>query len=113
VTKLPENICERAGDCPHETRLALIESKIKTLEDGQDREEGFRKIYYADREARIKRDAELDATLHTIEENVDKLVKRQDEEDAKPRRRWEGLKDKIIWAVLAAIIAFLLGRLGL
>jgi len=90
-----------------------MESKIKDLEDGQDREESFRKIYYSDREARIKRDAELDATLHTIGENVDKLVQRQAEEDAKPRKRWDGVVDKIIWAVLAAVIAFLLGRLGL
>jgi len=90
-----------------------MESKIKDLEDGQDREESFRKIYYSDREARIKRDAELDITLHTIEENVDKLVQRQAEEDAKPRKRWDGVVDKIIWAVLAAVIAFLLGRLGL
>lgn len=110
---MPDNSCELAKDCPHETRLALMESKIKTLEDGQDREESFRKIYYADREARIKRDAELDSTLGTIKENVDKLVKRQAEEDAKPRKRWDGIVDKIVWAVLAAVIAFLLGRLGL
>lgn len=31
----------------------------------------------------------------------------------KPGKRWETVKDKIIWAVLAAVIAFLLGRIGL
>ncbi len=110
---MPENTCDRARDCPHETRLAIMESKIKTLEDGQDREESFRKTYYADRDARNIRDAQVDAQLQTIGKNVDKLVQRQAEEDAKPRRRWEGLMDKIVWAVLAAVIAFLLGRLGL
>ena len=28
-------------------------------------------------------------------------------------KRWDGMVDKAIWAVLAALIAFLLGRLGL
>jgi len=110
---MPDNSCEMGRECPHETRLALMESKIKDLEDGQGREESFRKIYYSDREARIKRDAELDITLHTIEENVDKLVQRQAEEDAKPRKRWEEMVKTIVGLVVTAVVAFLLGRLGL
>lgn len=31
----------------------------------------------------------------------------------KPGKRWEGIVDKVVWAVLAAVIAFLLGRIGL
>lgn len=31
----------------------------------------------------------------------------------KPGKRWDAIADKIIWAVLAAVIAFLLGRVGL
>lgn len=31
----------------------------------------------------------------------------------KPGKRWEAIADKVIWAVLAAVIAFLLGRIGL
>lgn len=31
----------------------------------------------------------------------------------KSGKRWDGMVDKVIWAVLAALIAFLLGRLGL
>ncbi len=32
---------------------------------------------------------------------------------AKPAKRWDGIVDKALWAVLAAVIAFFLGRLGL
>ncbi len=32
---------------------------------------------------------------------------------ARPGKRWEGLADKTLWAVWAAVVAFLLGRLGL
>ena len=30
-----------------------------------------------------------------------------------PGKRWEGLVEKALWAVVAAIIAFLLARIGL
>lgn len=33
--------------------------------------------------------------------------------EAKPGKRWEGLVEKALWAVCAAVIAFLLGRVGL
>jgi predicted nucleic acid-binding Zn-ribbon protein len=33
--------------------------------------------------------------------------------NAKPGKRWDAIVDKVIWAVLAAVIAFLLGRVGL
>lgn len=31
----------------------------------------------------------------------------------KPGKRWEAIVDKVIWAVLAAVVAFVLGRIGL
>jgi hypothetical protein len=31
----------------------------------------------------------------------------------KPGKRWDAVVDKVVWAVLAAVIAFLLGRIGL
>lgn len=33
--------------------------------------------------------------------------------EAKPAKRWDSIVDKAIWAVCAAVIAFLLGRIGL
>ena len=43
----------------------------------------------------------------------DKLIAWQEAEQAAPKKRWDSIKDKAIWAVLAAVIAFLLGRIGL
>ena len=31
----------------------------------------------------------------------------------KPGKRWDGIVDKLIWAVLAAVLGFLLAQLGL
>ena len=31
----------------------------------------------------------------------------------KPGKRWDAIVDKVVWAVLAAVIAYFLGRIGL
>ncbi len=48
-----------------------------------------------------------------ISDNVDKLNEKVDTLEEKPGKRWEAIVDKVIWAVLAAVIAFILGRIGL
>lgn len=100
-------------DCKFSTEIALMQEKIKALEAGQDREEAFRKMYYADREAMAERNARLDLKIDSIEQNVSELLKRQKEEDSKPRKRLDGIIDKIIWAVLGAVVAYVLAKLGL
>lgn len=109
---MPENSCD-TRECPHETRIAIMESKIKALETGQDREESFRKTYYADREARIKRDAELDATLDIIKKDVSTLVRRQTEKDEKPRKWWEEIVKTFLTVAVTAAVTYALGRLGI
>ena len=48
-----------------------------------------------------------------MERNLNKLVAWQETQQTAPRKRWDALVDKSIWAVLAAVIAFLLARIGL
>ena len=55
--------------------------------------------------------------LAVREENVENVVKeiKSDVKSIKdkPGQRWESIVDKAVWAVLASVIAFLLGRIGL
>lgn len=95
------------------TRLALLEERVRTLENGQQKEAEFREGYYADQKGRIKHDAELEVKISAIDEKLDKLVRWQEAQQEKPGKRWETLAEKSLWAVAAAVIAFLLGRLGL
>ncbi len=53
------------------------------------------------------------ATMTEIKTDVTALGQKVDIMEKKPGKRWEGIVDKAVWAVLAAVIAFLLGRLGL
>jgi hypothetical protein len=48
-----------------------------------------------------------------IANKVDVIDAKVDSLEAKPAKRWESIVDKSVWAVLAAVIAFLLGRVGL
>lgn len=48
----------------------------------------------------------MGASVERLEQKVDML-------EAKPAKRWDNIVDKVIWAVCAAVIAFLLARIGL
>lgn len=52
-------------------------------------------------------------TMAEIKTDVTALGKKVDAIEKKPAKRWEGIMEKALWAVCAAVIAFLLGRIGL
>jgi SMC interacting uncharacterized protein involved in chromosome segregation len=51
--------------------------------------------------------------LKNMNQSVSTLTNEVEEMKEKPSKRWEGLVDKIIWAVAAALIGFVLARIGL
>jgi hypothetical protein len=51
--------------------------------------------------------------LDGLTQKHDALNAKLSELEAKPGKRWEAMAEKAIWAVCAAVIAFLLGRVGL
>jgi predicted nucleic acid-binding Zn-ribbon protein len=57
--------------------------------------------------AEVRKDQEyIQKDVETIKKDVKTLTE-------KPGKRWDGIVDKLIWAVLAAVLGFLLARLGL
>lgn len=51
--------------------------------------------------------------MKTMNSSVTTLTKEVEEMKEKPAKRWDGLVDKIVWAVGAALIGFALAQLGL
>ena len=51
--------------------------------------------------------------LRTMNENMDVLTGKVDALEDKPAKRWDALVEKIVWAVAAAVVAFVLGRVGM
>lgn len=112
---MPEDKCilDPNLDCIGKAAAVLLEKRITDLERDGEKQAAFREAYYAEQKARIKRDAELEAKISGMDEKLDKLVSWQEGQQAAPKRRWDAIVDKAIWAVLAAVIAFVLARIGL
>lgn len=96
-------------DLEHEERLSKVEERAKSntkrLDEVEERQNNLDELVasvrvLATREERVEKDVtEIKSDVKSIKE--------------KPGKRWEAMADKIVWAVLAAVIAFLLGRIGL
>lgn len=96
-------------DLDHEKRLTETEARSKSNAHRLDEVE--------------KRQNNLDELVGTVkalavrEENMENDVKeiKSDVKNlaGKPGQRWENLVDKVLWAVAAAVIAFLLTKIGL
>ncbi len=97
-------------DCP-------VSARVDALEKEFDRYRGNSSDTHRQMFDRIGALEQSGATLRTkldsIEEKLDELTVTVKALADKPGKRWDGIVDKAIWAVLAAVIAFLLGRVGL
>lgn len=74
----------------------------------------------SDLEERVEDISALTASVSSLAQSVEAMAKAQEKQgkrlealEQKPAKRWDTLVDKIIWAVAAALISFLLARIGL
>lgn len=106
-------ILDPQRDCIGKAAAVKLEARIETLERWQVESRKFHSAFYDWQRDQIARDARLDEKLGGMESSLNKLVSWKEEEKAKPGKRWDGLVDKVIWAVCAAVIAYLLAQMGL
>lgn len=106
-------ILDPQRDCIGKAEAAKLEGRIKALEDWREDSKDFHAKFYDWQREQIARDARLDEQLSNMDKNINKLVAWQEGQQAAPKRRWDAIVDKAIWAVLAAVIAFVLARIGL
>lgn len=93
----------------HEHRLTAVEDRAKSNTQRIEKLE-------ASTEAINKLATSMEVMAERQEqvaESVDELDIKVTALEQKPIKRWDALADKIIWALLAAVIAFFLGRIGL
>ena len=96
-------------DLEHEKRLTAIEERSKSNTKRLDKlEESTEAI------SRLATSMEVMAERQERgAETVDKLDEKVTVLESKPARRWDGLVDKALWAIVAAAIGFVLGQIGL
>ena len=96
-------------DLEHERRLTEVEQRSKSnthrLEKLEESTEAINRLATS-MEVMVNKQEQVAETVEKLDSKVTAL-------EDKPRKRVDGLVDKIIWAVCAAVITFLLARLGL
>ena len=106
-------IIDPQRNCIGKAEAAKLEGRIKALEDWKDDSKKFHNSFYDWQREQIAREAALDEKLNNMDVNIKKVLSTQEACSLKPGKRWDAIVDKTIWAVLAAVIAFVLARIGL
>ena len=92
-----------------EQRITAVEQRSKSnthrLDDVERRQNNLDEL--------VKTVAVLATRQQTVETDVKEIKLDVKKISSKPAQRWEAIVDKLIWAVLAAVVAFLLARIGL
>ena len=112
---MPEEKCiiNPERDCIGKTAAAKLEGRIKALEDWRKDSKDFHEKFYDWQREQIARDAKLDEQLSGMNRNISKLVTWQENQNAVPKKRLDSMIDRIVWMILAAVITFMLARIGL
>lgn len=90
-----------------------IEYRLKALEDDSLRNQQTHKEFFARFEKMSTEYTRIDAQYANILTTLAKLESAIEELKAKPAKRWDGIVDKLIWAVLAAVLGFVLAQVGI
>lgn len=103
---MPEKCTDNPRDCP-------LVPRVEALEQENKRHTETHKEMFSRLNAVEKDNAVQDANYKAIDEKLDELTIMVKELTGKSGKRWDSLTDKAVWAIVAAVIAFLLGRIGL
>ena len=96
-------------DLEHERRLTQVEQRAKSnthrLEKLEESTEAISRLATS-MEVMVNKQEQVAETVEKLDGKVSLL-------ENKPIKRVDGLIDKIVWSLCAAVIAFVLSRLGL
>ena len=106
-------VLEPGRPCIGKEAVIKLEMRVEALEKWQEGSREFHENFYNWQREQIAREAKLDEQIKTINQNLEKLVKWQEEEKEKPGKRWEGLVEKVIGLFVAAVVGFFLAKIGL
>lgn len=74
----------------------------------------------SDLENKVEDIGELTTSVASLAKSVEQMAKAQEKQgkrlealEQKPAKKWESFVDKVVWAVAAALIAFILSYIGI
>lgn len=96
--------------------LAVHEEYAKRMDDEHKRQNKR----LTDLEKSVEDISALTASVASLAKSVEQMAKAQEKQgkrlealEQKPANRWDNLVDKAVWAVAAALIAYVLSQLGI
>lgn len=101
-----EKCTDNPRDCPLAARVEALERANE--QHSNTHREIFNRLNSVERDNAVQ-----DAHYRAIDAKLDELTIMVKDLSGKAGKRWESMVDKALWAVCAAVIAFLLGRVGL
>lgn len=105
---MPENC--NPGDCPVSARVEALEKEFDRYRDNS---AGTHKQMFDRIGALEQNGAAVREKLDGMDGKLDKLVSWREEQDNKPNKLLDKLKESGLWMVIAAVLGMLLGRVGL
>ena len=105
-------LIDPARDCLGLAQAAILEKRIKALEDWKINSSKFHESFYDYQREQIARDARLDEQLKSMNTNITKLVTWQESQVKKSGLRWDSIVDKILLAVVGAIVVYIMTQIG-
>ena len=111
---MPDEKCivDPERDCIGKAAAAKLEARIDALERWQEDSKKFHNSFYDWQREQIARDSKLDEKLNNMDKNIEKLLGKQEAADAKPGKFLDTLKSNAAWAIIAAVLGFVLGQIG-
>lgn len=87
--------------------------RIEALERDNEHNKEAHKDFYARLENSHTSVALIEERMNQIKADTEEIKETVQEIKDKPAKRWDGIVEKAIWAIVAAVIAFLLTKVGL
>ena len=105
---MPENCNPK--DCPVSARVDAMQKEFDRYRDNSTKthKEMFDRIGTLEQGA-----SKLETKLDSMDEKLDKLIAWREEQDNKPNKLLDKLKENSIWLVLAALLGAVLMRFGI
>lgn len=103
---MPDKCTDNPRDCPLAPRVEALEEANK--QHSRTHEGMYDRIRALETENAVQ-----NAHWKNVDGKLDELTAMVRDLTSKAGRRWESMVDKALWAVCAAVIAFLLARVGL
>ena len=103
----PEEVIAKLTEIDHRTK-----SNTRRVEKLEKQTEAIQSLATSV-ELLVKEQSHQTEAMARIESNVEKLDGKVEALEKKPGKKWESITEKVLWALIAAAIGFILARLGL